>query len=60
MKAQSEATSKELTNLRALVKERENTVQLAEKHANSNRWGYLVFGVLTGMMLMSLLLRMFP
>lgn len=46
--------------LRNVAKEKETTIKLAERNAGSNRWGYLIFGMMMGMLLMSMLFRILP
>lgn len=46
--------------LRNLAKEKEENIKLAERNASSNRWGYMLFGILMGMLLMSMLVRILP
>lgn len=43
-----------------MVSERSEATKLAEKGANSVRYGFLMIGVLVGMIFMSVLLRLLP
>lgn len=54
---QSEGEQKELQNLRLLLKERKKNAELASENANMSKWAFMIFGVIIGMVLMTLCVR---
>ncbi len=58
LQSQWEEEQKELASLKALMKERGKNAELATENASLSKYAFLIFGVITGMVLMVLCVRL--